>query len=216
MQKTILLLVLEIISVQSFTQRITVKGRVFDSTENKGLAYATVSLVKAQDSTLVTFARADSSGKFTLNSIEKGSYLLSTSYVGYAPVWKPLPVSTTQTVYDAGDVFMTNKSKLQDVNVLAKRPPVEINNDTIEFNTENFKTQPNAVVEDMLKKMPGITVDNDGTVKVNGQTVKRVLVNGKEFFTGDVKMATKNLNADAVDKVQVFDKKKRPGCFYRS
>jgi hypothetical protein len=90
---------------------------------------------------------------------------------------------------------------------LHEGPPVTISGDTVEFNTENFKTQPNAVVEDMLKKMPGITVDNDGTVRMNGQKINRVLVNGKEFFTGDPKMATKNLDADAVDKVQVFDKK---------
>jgi hypothetical protein len=93
------------------------------------------------------------------------------------------------------------------VTVNARRAPVTINNDTVEFNTENFKTQPNAVVEDLLKKLPGVTVDNDGTVRVNGQRINRVLVNGKEFFTGDPKIATKNLDADAVDKVQVFDKK---------
>jgi hypothetical protein len=102
---------------------------------------------------------------------------------------------------------MTDVLNSGNVTVVARRPPVTINNDTVEFNTENFKTQPNAVVEDMLKKLPGVTVDNDGTVRVNGQRVNRVLVNGKEFFTGDPKMATKNLDADAVDKVQVFDKK---------
>ncbi|HWB28038.1 MAG TPA: TonB-dependent receptor [Chitinophagaceae bacterium] len=213
MQKTLLLLVLLVTGINAFTQRVTIKGRVFDSSVNKGLAYATVSLVKAKDSTLVTFARADSLGYFKLNNVEKGNYLISTSYVGYAPVWQPLLAMPAQGLFNAGDIYMTDIAKLQDVNVTAKRPPVEINNDTLEFNTENFKTQPNAVVEDMLKKMPGVTVDNDGTIKVNGQTVKRVLVNGKEFFTGDVKMATKNLSADAVDKVQVFDKKSDQAAF---
>jgi hypothetical protein len=213
MQKTLLLLVMAMISAVAFSQKMTIKGRVVDSSANKGLAYATVSLVHAKDSTLVTFARADSSGYFKLNNVEKGDYLISTSYVGYGPVWQPLPATNAQPVFDAGDVYMTNISKLQDVSVIAKRPPVEINNDTLEFNTENFKTQPNAVVEDMLKKMPGVTVESDGTIKINGQTVKRVLVNGKEFFTGDVKMATKNLNADAVDKVQVFDKKSDQSTF---
>ena len=102
---------------------------------------------------------------------------------------------------------MTDVLHSGDVSVTARRAPVTINNDTVEFNTENFKTQPNAVVEDLLKKLPGVTVDNDGTVRVNGQKINRVLVNGKEFFTGDPKMATKNLDADAIDKVQVFDKK---------
>ncbi|HVX51393.1 MAG TPA: outer membrane beta-barrel protein [Chitinophagaceae bacterium] len=213
MQKILLLLVLVIAGTAAFAQKVTIKGRVYDSAVNKGLAYATVSLVKAKDSTLVTFARADSSGNFTLNNVNKGAYLISTSYVGYAPVWHALPALPAQGVFNAGDIYMTDVTKLQDVSITAKRPPVEINNDTLEFNTENFKTQPNAVVEDMLKKMPGVTVDNDGTIKVNGQTVKRILVNGKEFFTGDVKMATKNLNADAVDKVQVFDKKSDQAAF---
>src|SRR5882757_9158523 len=108
---------------------------------------------------------------------------------------------------------MVRVDLLRDVNVVARRPPVEINNDTLEFNSENFKTQPNAVVEDLLRKMPGVTIESDGTVKVNGQTVKRVMVNGKEFFTGDTKMATKNLNADAVDKVQVYDRKSDQSSF---
>ncbi len=145
--------------------------------------------------------------------MEKGRYLVSTSYVGYVPVWKSIEVTGTNNVEDIGNVFMQDVASAGEVAVNAKRPPVTINNDTLEFNTENFKTLPNAVVEDMLKKMPGVTVDNDGTVKVNGQTVKRVLVNGKEFFTGDVKMATKNLPADAVNKVQVFDKPSDQSAF---
>lgn len=213
MQKTLLLLIVLATTINAYTQKTSINGRVFDSVINKGLAYATVSLVQAKDSTLVTFARADSSGNFTLTGVTKGSYLISSSYVGYAPVWQPIPAITGLTPVNTGNVYMTDVKHLQDVSVTAKRPPVEINNDTLEFNTENFKTQPNAVVEDMLKKMPGVTVDKDGTVKVNGQTVKRVLVNGREFFTGDVKMATKNLNADAVDKVQVFDKKSDQATF---
>ena len=91
--------------------------------------------------------------------------------------------------------------------ITAKRPPVELINDTIQFNTENFKTPPNAVVEDMLRRMPGFTVDKDGTIRFNGKVQRRVMVNGKELFTGNPKMATQNLNADWVDKVQVYERK---------
>jgi hypothetical protein len=185
----------------------SVKGVVFDTASKRGLSYATISIVNAKDSTLVTFTRADSTGKFKVGSLEPGKYLLSSSYVGFVPVWKPLNIEVDGQQIDMGNVPMTDIFNSGDVTVIARRPPVTINGDTVEFNTENFKTQPNAVVEDMLKKMPGITVDNDGTVRMNGQKINRVLVNGKEFFTGDPKMATKNLDADAVDKVQVFDKK---------
>ncbi len=184
----------------------SVKGVVFDTAAKRGLAYATVSIVNAKDSTLISFARADSAGRFHIKSLDKGKYLLSSSYVGFVPVWRSIAIGDGQEL-NVGNIGMTDVLNSGNVTVTTKRAPVTINNDTVEFNTENFKTQPNAVVEDLLKKLPGVTVDNDGTVRVNGQKINRVLVNGKEFFTGDPKMATKNLDADAVDKVQVFDKK---------
>ena len=214
---------------QALSQTISITGRVTDSSAGapgappalgaprpsaaKGLPYATIALVNAADSTLITFAVADSTGHFQLKKVVPGAYLLSVSYAGYVPVWQPLNHPPTAGVYETGNIPLTPISQLKAAQVTAKRPPVVINNDTIEFNTENFKTQPNAVVEDMLKKMPGVTVESDGTLKVNGQTVRRVLVNGKEFFTGDIKMATKNLNADAVDKVQVYDRKSDQAAF---
>jgi len=204
MQRLIMLLIV-LISFTAAAQTSTIKGKVFDTASKKGLAYATISLVKAKDSTLVSFSKADSSGNFTLKAIPKGEYLVSSSYVGFVPVWKPITVNNE--LLELGNIEMTDVKFADEVVVRSKRPPVTINGDTLEFNTENFRTAPNAVVEDMLKKMPGVTVDNDGTIRVNGQRVNRVLVNGKEFFTGDPRMATKNLSADAVDKVQVFDKK---------
>lgn len=191
----------------------TVKGTVYDTASKRGLAYATISVVNSKDSTLVTFTRADSTGKFKVAALDKGKYLLSSSYVGFVPVWRPIEITSDGQEVNLGNLEMTDVLHSGDVTVTARRPPVTISGDTVEFNTENFKTQPNAVVEDMLKKMPGITVDNDGTVRMNGQRINRVLVNGKEFFTGDPKMATKNLDADAVDKVQVFDKKSDRSAF---
>jgi hypothetical protein len=201
-----LLIILSAFTAQAQKSSGTIRGSVSDSVSKRGLAYATVSVVNAKDSTLVSFTRADSSGKFRLNALEKGKYLLSASYVGFVPVWRSIQVVEGEDI-SIGNIQMTDVQNAGNVTVTAKRAPVTINNDTVEFNTENFKTQPNAVVEDLLKKLPGVTVDNDGTVRVNGQKINRVLVNGREFFTGDPKLATKNLDADAVDKVQVFDKK---------
>ena len=132
----------------------TVKGVVFDTASKKGLAYATVSVVNAKDSTLVTFTRADSTGKFKLNTLDKGKYLLSSSYVGYVPVWKSIEIKKEGEEINLGNVEMTDVLSAGNVTVTARRAPVTINNDTVEFNTENFKTQPNAVVEDLLKKLP--------------------------------------------------------------
>ena len=183
MRKIILLSAILFISFLAQAQRSsTVRGTVFDTLSKKGLSYATVSLVAAKDSTLISFTRADSSGNFHLPKIGQGKYLLSTSYVGYVPVWKSITVIDGQDL-NVGNIPLVDLANATNVTVIAKRPPVVMNNDTLEFNTENFRTQPNAVVEDLLKKLPGVTVDEDGTVKVNGQTVNRVLVNGKEFFT---------------------------------
>ena len=209
MPKTLLLGVLLVAALAANGQRPILKGKVVDSLSRKGLTSATISLVRATDSALLTFGIADSAGRFKLEAIGGGPFLISVSYTGYQPVWKMV----NRGVEELGEIELVPFGLLQAVQVKARRPPVEINNDTIEFNAENFKTQPNAVVEDMLRKIPGVTVESDGTVKVNGQTVRRILVNGKEFFTGDIKMATKNLNADAVDKLQVFDRKSDQAAF---
>jgi hypothetical protein len=208
MRRTLLLLIFSIVCIFSFAQnkQASIHGIVYDTVSKKGLAYSTVSIVNVKDSTLISFTRADSSGKFILKNMSKGAYLLSASYVGFVSVWQDIFVKEGESL-ELGNINLTDLKNASAVTVTAKRAPVVMNNDTLEFNTENFKTQPNAVVEDLLKKLPGVTVDEDGTVRVNGQKINRVLVNGKEFFTGDPKLATKNLDADAVDKVQVFDKK---------
>lgn len=206
--KYFLLPILYLLSQAAFSQSkySSISGTIFDTSSNKGLAYATVSIVSAKDSTLEAFTRADSAGYFTFRKMNTGKYILSASYVGFGTIW--LPFSTKEGEETAlGKIILTNSKYLAEVTVTTKRPPVTINNDTLEFNTENFHTPPNAVVEDLLKKLPGVVIEPNGTVKVNGQTVRRVLVDGKEFFTGDPKMATQNLEASAVDKVQVFDRK---------
>src|SRR5438034_9468033 len=102
---------------------------------------------------------------------------------------------------------MNDRSKvLSEVVVTSEAPPVTLVGDTIQYNAGSFKTSPNANVEDLLKKLPGMKVEKDGTVKAQGEKVNKVLVDGKEFFGNDPKIATKNLPADAVDKVQVYDK----------
>jgi len=185
----------------------SVTGVVVDTAQKIALSYTTVSLVSSKDSSLVSFALSNEEGRFTISGITKpGNYLLSASFVGYGAVWFPVTIELGKKL-DIGNLILTDIKYLKEVVVTAKRPPIEMKNDTLEFNTENFKTQPNAVVEDLLKRLPGVTIDADGTVRVNGQKINKVLVNGREFFSGDPKMATKNLDADAVDKVQLFDKK---------
>ena len=201
-----------LIGFQANAQNITIDGTIMDSVLKKTLTYATVSLANAKDSSLINFTRANEDGFFQFKNIVPGKYLLSVSYIGYQPLWLGLKMGTTNKL-SLGNIYLTDASQISSVTVTARRPPVVINGDSIEFNSENFKTVPNAVVEDMLKKMPGIEVDKAGGITVNGKSVTKVYVNGKEFFTGDPKMATRNLPADAVDKIQVYDRKSDQAMF---
>ncbi len=190
-----------------------VTGALADDLQKKPVADATVSLVNVKDSSLVAFTRTDSSGRFSFSNLQPGGYRLSASHSKFHPLWKRFELAANDEALQLGNLLLKDKTVLETVTLHAQRPPVEVNGDTLEFNTESFKTKPNAVVEDMLKKMPGIEVDKDGTVTVNGKRINRVLVDGKDFFNGDPKMATRNLPADAIDKVQVFDKQSDQSAF---
>jgi len=190
-----------------FSQNITLEGRVTDST-GMALVAASVVLLEQKDSVLNTFELAGDDGKFSLRRVEPGNYILQISYLGYRNYWQSLSVSAGNPKIDLGVIVMTQASaELAAVEIKADRAPLSVRNDTLEYNAAAFKVQPGAVVEDLLKKLPGVQVQPDGSIKAQGETVRKVLVDGKEFFGDDPKIATKNLPADAVNKVQVFDKK---------
>ena len=193
-------------------QKVIVTGGVFDSSHNIRLEGATVALINSADSSLITFVRSDSAGNFAFPHVESGKYRVSASYPGYTSGWKTFTTERNPTL-NLGRINLHDKSILSTVIIESEKPPVSVNGDTLEFNAGSFSTKPNAVVEDLLKKMPGIQVDKNGTVRVNGQVINKIYVNGKEFFTGDPKLATKNLPADAIDKVQVFEKRSEQSEF---
>lgn len=183
-----------------------VKGIVTDTAGNKKLESATINVLDGKDSSLFTFGRSKEDGSFSIAKLNTGNYILLVSYTGFNKVQLPFSISNEKTEYDFGNIALTSANTLADVEVTAA--PIVIRGDTIEYNAASFKVnKPNAVVEDLLKKLPGVEVDKDGNIKANGQDVKRILVDGKQFFANDPKLATKNLQADMVNKVQVFDKK---------
>ncbi|MCI0444926.1 carboxypeptidase-like regulatory domain-containing protein, partial [bacterium] len=175
---------------------------------------ATVMLLNPKDSSLVNFGVTNSTGLFEIKNVNKGEYQLKISFVGYASFIKNFSTPETANVVELGDLVLQPKSEiLNDVVVKGERNPVTVKRDTIEFNAGSFKTKANANVEDLLKKMPGIEVETDGTINAQGEQVQQVTVDGREFFGRDPKLATRNLPADAVDKVQVFDKKSDQAVF---
>ena len=190
----------------TFAQKITIKGTLRD-TSNRPLEGATVMLLDGKDTSLVSFARSQSTGAFEFKNVASANYFLKATFMGLQPL-NQLITPSGGDVLDLGPIQMVPVPKdLKEVVIKGERDPVTIKQDTIEYNAGSFKVQPNAVVEDLLKRLPGVEVARDGTVKAQGQEVRRVTIDGKEFFGRDPKIATKNLPADAVDKVQVFDRK---------
>lgn len=205
--KLSLLMVTLLVAQVVYAQKITIKGQLLDSAGTE-MPSATVLLLNPQDSSLVNFGVSDQAGKFELKNIQRGNYLFKVTYVGYKPLFRNVSAAPAESVVDLGVMRLeVYRNELNEVVVKAERAPVVVKKDTIEFNTEAFKTQPNANVEDLLKKLPGVDVDKDGNIDAQGQRVQRVTVDGREFFGRDPKVATRNLPADAVDKVQIFDKK---------
>ncbi|MEQ9165432.1 MAG: TonB-dependent receptor [Fulvivirga sp.] len=190
----------------ALAQSVVVTGQVMDK-DNNPLPSASTVLINASDSIMQSFTIADNEGNFLLKKINKGSYILQVAFVGYETLSKPFTVSDQKESIDLGQLKLMEKTEILDgVSVSADRIPIMINGDTIEYNADAFKTQPNATVEELLKRLPGVEVDQDGNIKAQGEKVNKVFVDGKEFFGDDPKIATKNLPADAINKVQVFDK----------
>lgn len=207
MRKFYLALVLTAFGFTTLAQKGSVKGVAFDTISKKPVGGATITLMEKKDSSLVSFTMTDNEGIFSLNGIPYGEYRVMLTHVNYHNSNVTFTVSENNRSVDLGTVNMNDVNKvLQEVIVTSEAPPVTMVGDTIQYNAGSFKVQPNASVEQLLKKLPGVKVEKDGTVKAQGEKVNRVLVDGKEFFGNDPKIATKNLPADAVDKVQVYDR----------
>ncbi|GAB2567957.1 outer membrane beta-barrel protein [Spirosoma areae] len=190
---------------QSIVANADIVGTVLDSASGKPLRMASVSLLTDRDSGYVNATITDGDGRFRLRSIAAGRYRLLVTFVGYRNASRLVTVGR-QTATDAGTIRLTEQANtLREVVVTQEQAPVTIKQDTLEFNAGSFKTQPNAQVEELLRKLPGVEVTRDGTIRAQGQAVSRVLVDGKPFFGDDPKMATRNLPADIIDKVQLYD-----------
>lgn len=202
----ILLFVLLGLSTSAFTQTINVKGIILDNETKATMPGATVMLLNPKDSTFYKFGISKPSGEFSIKGAEAGSYILQVSFIGYSSYYKDVTLSPDNKEFDFGNISMEQKKEtLETFDVVEEMVPVIINGDTVEFNADAFKTQPEDNVKDLLEKLPGVEVDKDGKVTAQGEEVKKVLVDGKDFFGDDTKIATENLPADMVKKVQVYD-----------
>ncbi len=211
--KKLLLILLVTMSGVASAQKFSIKGQLLDSM-SAPLPSATVLLLNPKDSSLVNFGVGNAQGNFEIKNVNKGEHLFKVTYLGFRSLTKKITTPEIGTVVDLGKIIMEPVSnELSAIEIEADKAPVTVKKDTIEFNAGSFKTKQNAVVEDLLKKLPGVEVDNDGNITAQGEQVRRVTVDGKNFFGTDPKLATKNLPADAIKKVQVFDKKSDQTAF---
>jgi len=194
-----------LISISSFAQvKGSIKGRVMDSKEKVFVPGATISIQKLPDSTVLGFTMSDDQGNFEYKGIPEGNYRVVVKMIGSNILKKNFPITTQNPDIVLGNLELEPES-IEGIVVKGEVAPVEIKQDTVEFNAAAFKTKPNATTEDLLKKLPGVEVSKDGTVKAQGEQVRKVLVDGKPFFGDDPKAATKNLPANMIEKVQLID-----------
>ncbi len=189
----------------SYVKAQTISGKIFDNTNNKSIQNAIVAILRPSDSILLKFTRTDAEGDFVLKNVKEGKYILMVTHPLFADHVDD--ITTTAAGLDLKTVSFIPKSKLLDEVFVRSGGSIKVKGDTVSYTADSFKVSANANVEELLKKLPGIQVDKDGKIKAMGEEVKKVLVDGEEFLGDDPGMAVKNLRADAIKEVQVFDKK---------
>lgn len=211
--KKYLLIVFLIAPCLCYAQQPAVKGSVLDTLNHQQLSNTVIAVLQAKDSILQTFTRSDAAGKFSVPHLPPGKYLLLATTPGYADYVEPFTLADSTSTANVNIILSLKSRLLKEVLVNQAIAAIKLKGDTTEYNADSFKMQPNATVEDLLKKLPGIQVDKNGQITAQGEKVQKVLVDGEEFFGDDPTLATQNLRADMVDKVQVFDKKSDQAAF---
>lgn len=185
----------------------SIKGKLLDLVDNKPLAGATLTLTPVKDSSGVQKTVSSSTGVFAFQGLSLDSFFLKVSFIGYEEYKQIVSINDSIRDIDLRTIFVPKSTvQLGGVTVIAKAAPVIQKGDTTQFSAGQFKVNPDATTEDLIKKMPGITVDKDGTVTAQGEQVKKVTIDGKDFFGDDASAALRNLPSDIVDKIQVFDR----------
>lgn len=202
------LLLTATLSTYAQNKIVTVSGRVIEAGTKEPVELAAVQLLSLPDSAQVAGMITSTQGYFSLSKQKPGKYLLKVSFIGY--VTKIIPVQLTANVpaKKMGNIELaTDAVMLQEAVVVAEAPQVTVVEDTLMYNSSAYRTPEGAMLEELVKKLPGAEIDDDGNVKINGKDLKKIMVDGKEFFGGDVKTGLKNLPVDMVDKLKTYDKK---------
>lgn len=207
MKKPLLYLLL-FSNISSFSQKLSVSGNIQDTTAKAPLPNAIIMAIKLMDSTLVEFTRTDHQGNFKLPPLPIDTYQVMISHPKFSDMGYFIFGNKKNLEYNFGKIILQPKNvSLEEVTIFAFKDPIYYKGDTLIYTADSFKTKANATVEDLLKKLPGLTVDKDGKITSQGKAVDKVLVDGDEFFGNDPTVATRNLNASSIESVQIYEKK---------
>lgn len=199
------LVLLLVFAVSAYSQTSGIKGTLVDSAENKSLQNTVVALLNAKDSVLVDFARAGAAGEFQFNVSDTGSYVILVTHPYFADFSEAIKMKPGSPA-NMGIINLVSKAKLLEEVIVKANKSMFMRGDTTVFTADSFKVAEGANVEELLKRLPGFQVDRNGNITAMGQSVKKVLVDGEEFFGSDPGIATKNLRADVVQEVKVYDR----------
>lgn len=201
------LLLVTTLSAFSQTKNITVSGRVVEDTKEPAIQ-ATVQLLSLPDSAQASGTATTAQGYFTLPKVSAGKYVLKVSYIGFKSQYLPMHLYATTTAKNVGTLTLeTDAVMLAEAVVTAEAPQVQVVEDTLVYNSSAYRTPEGAMLEELVKKLPGAEIDDEGNVKINGKDLSKIMVDGKEFFGGDVKTGLKNLPVDMIEKLKTYDKK---------
>ena len=204
----VVLMLLCTFSIFAQNKVITVSGRVVESDTKEPAAQATVQLLSLPDSAYAAGIASSNQGWFTLPKVKAGKYVLKVSYIGFQTKLVPVQLSANATDKKLGTITLEPDAvMLKEAVITAEAPQVVVKEDTLEYNSTAYRTPEGAMLEELVKKLPGAEIDDDGNVKINGKEVKKIMVDGKEFFGGDVKTGLKNLPVNMIDKLKTYDKK---------
>ncbi|OIR13255.1 hypothetical protein GALL_56400 [mine drainage metagenome] len=212
-KQVLLLLAISGMFFSAYSQNAKVKGIISDTISKTNLQNAVISLLRAKDSILQKYTRADGQGNFEMTDLTKGKYILLITYPNYADYTDTFSLAENSSINTGMIRMITKAHLLQEVIVKQSISAIRLKGDTTEYKADSFHVQADASVEDLLKKLPGIQVDKNGQITAQGEKVQKVLVDGEEFFGDDPTLVTQNIRADMVDKVQVFDKKSDQATF---
>ncbi len=202
------LLILCLCSIMAVAQKVTVSGIVMDGSTKDVLPGAAVVLLQPKDSVLMAGVSSDLEGKFKLPTVKAGNYILRISYIGYQSYTRNIVLPKGNKNVNLGEITLQEDSKvLKEAEVTAKLAQVEMSADTFIYNADAYRLPEGSMLEELVRKLPGAEVDDEGNIKINGKSISKIMVDGKEYFQNDTKMAMKNLPSKLIKKLKSYDKK---------